>query len=107
MFRKMIDSIPYGTIDERTKAIAYQGDAYACRFLMFAILFDAFYRGISSVNTTWDLLIIVMIAGGISLFYQIKHKVILNGSNLKQGLFFILVTAGIGIITALITTLFL
>lgn len=107
MFRKMSDSAPYGTIDERTKAVAYQGDAYACRFLMFAVLFDAIYRSISQVNTTWDLLIIVMIAGGISLFYQIKHKIIFNGSNLKQGLFFVLVTAGIGAIIAMITTLFL
>jgi hypothetical protein len=30
----------YGTVDERTKSIAYQGDAYMGRFLLFAILLD-------------------------------------------------------------------
>lgn len=35
----------YRTVDERTKSIAYQGDAYMGRFLLLAVLLDVLYRG--------------------------------------------------------------
>ncbi|WPC39772.1 hypothetical protein [Clostridium sp. JS66] len=74
----------YGIIDERTKAVVYQGDAYACRFIMFAILFDIFIRGLHLSNplieSNFDLMLIVIIGGLISTAYQIKRKVISHHS---------------------------
>lgn len=75
----------YGIVDERTKTVVYQGDAYAGRFIMFAVLFDIFIRGLHLNNpliaSNWDLLLIVIIGGLISTVYQIKNKVISNSSN--------------------------
>lgn len=74
----------YGIIDERTKTVVYQGDAYACRFMMFATLLDVFIRGLRLSNplieSNFDLMLIVVIAGLISAAYQIKNKVLFNGS---------------------------
>lgn len=72
----------YGIIDERTKAIVYQGDAYTGRFMLFAILLDVVIRGLALSNpitsSNWDLMLIVIIGGFISTAFQIKNKVILN-----------------------------
>ena len=35
----------YGVVDERTKSVVYQGDAYTGRFMLFAVLIDVFLRG--------------------------------------------------------------
>lgn len=83
------------------------GDAYAGRFLLFAILLDVVYRSFSGSNSSWDLLAIVMIGGGISTFYQIKNKILLNDSNIKNGLFYITAVALISAIVAFIVAIIL
>lgn len=84
MFKKSKNTSIYGIIDERTKNVVYQGDAYACRFIMFAILFDVFLRGLHLNNplieSNFDLMLIVIIGGLISTAYQIKNKVISSHS---------------------------
>ncbi|OGD16258.1 hypothetical protein A2V47_00970 [Candidatus Atribacteria bacterium RBG_19FT_COMBO_35_14] len=92
----------YGTIDERTKSIVYQGDAYMGRFLLFAILLDVVYRGLRYDDPMWELLLIVIIGGGISTFYQIKNKILVNNPNFRKSLFLLIV---ISLISAAVTFL--
>ena len=84
----------YGMIDERTKAIVYQGDAYTGRFMLFAVLLDIFIRGLKLndpiTTSNWDLMLIVIIGGLISTAYQIKSKVIFNRPFSRSFLFIIL-----------------
>ena len=97
----------YGTIDERTKSIAYKGDAYACRFLLIAILLDVIYGGFWYGDPLWDLLLIVIIGGGISAFYQIKNKILFNDSVSRKGLFlYILITLISAVVMFLIIIMF-
>ncbi len=72
-------SIPvYGNIDERTKAIAYKGDAFAGRFLMFAVMLYCFYDFFCYNKVPWELLALLFIAATISTIYQIKNKIIVE-----------------------------
>lgn len=95
----------YGTIDERTKSIAYQGDAYMGRFLLFAILLDVVYRGFRYSDSLWDLLLIVIVGGGISTFYQIKNKILFNDSNFRKGLLFLIALSLIGVIVTFLVVI--
>ncbi|WP_446897671.1 hypothetical protein ACSVC9_11740 [Clostridium sp. LBM24168] len=92
----------YGVVDERTKNIVYQGDAYAGRFMLFAVLIDGFIRGLHLSNTliasNWDLLLIVIIGGLISTIYQIKSKIISYPSFARGFIFIMLFTAFISIL---------
>ena len=92
----------YGTIDERTKSVVYRGDAYMGRFLLFAILLDVAYRGLRYNDALWELLLIVIIGGGISTYYQIKNKIFVKDSNFRKGLFFLI---AISLISAAVTFL--
>ncbi|OAA84748.1 hypothetical protein [Clostridium ljungdahlii] len=98
----------YGIIDERTRAIVYKGDAYAGRFMLFAVLIDGFIRGLhlSSplIKSNGDLLLIVIIGGLISTAYQIKNKVVSHHSFVRSFIFIALFTA---FIAFLVTSLFL
>ncbi|MBN7773557.1 hypothetical protein [Clostridium aminobutyricum] len=99
----------YGIVDERTKAVVYQGDAYTGRFMLFAILFDVFIRGlelnISFIDSNWDLMLIVLIGGFISTAYQIKSKVIFNRPFSRSFLFLIAII-GISTLIAFIINFF-
>jgi hypothetical protein len=99
----------YGIVDERTKAVVYQGDAYTGRFMLFAVLFDVFIRGlnlnISFINSNWDLMLIVIIGGIISTAYQIKSKVVFNRPLSRSFLFF-LALIGISALIAFILKFF-
>ncbi|ADK16204.1 hypothetical protein [Clostridium ljungdahlii] len=94
----------YGIIDERTKSVVYQGDAYACRFMMFATLLDIFIRGLnlsnSLIESNFDLILIVIIGGLISTAYQIKNKVISYHSSARS---FIVIAVFTAFIAFLIT----
>lgn len=97
----------YGIVDERTKAVVYQGDAYTGRFMLFAVLIDVVLRGLKPnipfIDSNWDLLLIVIIGGFISTAYQIKNKVIFNRPLSKSFNFVILLigfSALIGFIVA-------
>ncbi len=95
----------YGIVDERTKAVVYQGDAYTGRFMLFAILFDVVLRGlklnISFIDSNWDLMLIVIIGGFISTAYQIKNKVIFNRP-LSKSFYFVIILMGFSALAAFI-----
>ena len=97
----------YGIVDERTKAIAYQGEAYTGRFMLFAVLIAIFLRGlklnIPFIESNWDLMLIVIIGGVISTAYQLKNKVILNRPHSKSFLFVALLI-GVSAVVAFIIT---
>jgi hypothetical protein len=97
----------YGIVDERTKAVVYQGDAYTGRFMLFAILFDVFLRGlklnIPFIDSNWDLMFIVIIGGFISTAYQIKNKVIFNRP-LSKSFYFVILLMGFSALAAFILT---
>lgn len=98
MFKKMNSQnkdIPlYGTVDERTRAIVYQGDAYTGRFMLFGVLIAVVIRGlnlnISFIDSNWDLMLIVIIGSIISTLHQIRNKVIFNGPFSKSFLFLVM-----------------
>lgn len=98
----------YGVVDERTKTVVYQGDAYAARFMWFAILLDVFIKGLHLSNplitSNWDLMLIVIIGGLISTVYQIKNKVISQYSSVRA---FIVIGLFAALIAFLILSFFL
>lgn len=98
----------YGTIDERTRTVVYQGDAYTGRFMLFAVLLDVMIRSLVPDNSlfasNWDLMIIVIIGGLISTVYQIKNKVISNSSSSRS---FIIIISLASVFTAFLLAFFL
>ena len=98
----------YGIVDERTKAIAYQGDAYTGRFMLFAVLMSIFLRGlklnIPFIDSNWDLMLIVVIGGVISTAYQIKNKIIVNRP-LSKSVLFVALLIGFSALVAFIITI--
>jgi hypothetical protein len=114
MFKKTgkqnkIDPV-YGLVDERTKAIVYQGDAYTARFMLFAVLLDVILRGFNLNDpitaSNWDLMLIVVIGGLISTAYQIKNKVIFNRPFSRSIIFILLIMGLCAIIAFLLASLF-
>lgn len=99
----------YGVVDERTKTVVYQGDAYAGRFMLFAVLLDVFVRGLeldnSFINSNWDLMLIVITGGVISAAYQIKSKVMLNRP-LSRSFLFLIAIISLSAIIAVILNFF-
>lgn len=100
----------YGKIDERTKAVVYQGDAYTGRFLLFAILIDVFIRGIKLFEpltaSNWDLLFLVIAGGLISTAFQVKNRVLFNKPYFGSFLFVIIIMA-LSALVALMLIIFL
>lgn len=95
----------YGIVDERTKAVVYQGDAYTGRFMLFAVLIDVVLRGlklnISFIDSNWDLMLIVIMGGIISTAYQIKNKVIFNRP-FSKSFYFVILLMGFSALAAFI-----
>ena len=99
----------YGIVDERTKAIVNQGDAYTGRFMVFALFIDIGIRGLKLnvpfINSNWDLMLIVIVGGFISTAYQIKSKVIFNRP-LSKSFKFLILLIGLSAVFAFILTYF-
>lgn len=99
----------YGIVDERTKAVVYQGDAYTGRFMLFAVLIAVFIRGlnlnIAFIDSNWDLMLIVIIGSFISTAYQIKNKVIFNPKS--KSFLFLMVLISLSALIAFIITYFI
>ncbi|NMA26084.1 MAG: hypothetical protein GX936_10560 [Clostridiales bacterium] len=99
MFRKSREQwgALYGKVDERTKAVVYQGDAYAGRFLLFAVLIDVFIRGFRFFDpitaSNLDLMFIVIAGGLISLVFQIKRRVIFNAPHTRNMMYLLIILA--------------
>ena len=89
--KKQKDTPLYGVVDERTKAVAYQGDAYTGRFMLFAVLIDVVLRSLFTESTfftsNWDLMLIVIVGGLISTAFQVKSKILFNRPFTKSFLF--------------------
>lgn len=89
--RKQKDTPLYGVIDERTKAVAYQGDAYTGRFMLFAVLIDIVLRSFNFESaffaSNWDLMLIVIVGGMISTAFQVKSKILFNRPFTKSFLY--------------------
>jgi len=100
----------YGIVDERTKSIVNQGDAYTARFMLFALLIDIVIRGllvdVPFFNSNWDLMLIVIVGGFISTAYQIKSKVIVNRP-LSKSFRFVFLLIGLSALFAFVLTYFL
>jgi hypothetical protein len=100
----------YGIVDERTKSVVYQGDAYTGRFMLFAVLIDVVLRGLKPnipfIHSNWDLMLIVIIGGIISTVYQIKYRVIFNRPLSKSFYFVILLISFSALIAFIIAYLF-
>ena len=79
---RQMDTPLYGVVDERTKAVAYQGDAYTGRFMLFAVLIDVVIRSFNFESaffaSNWDLMLIVIVGGMISTAYQVKSRILFN-----------------------------
>jgi len=104
---KMNKDVPlYGVVDERTKDVVNQGDAYTGRFMLFAVLIDVIFRGFMSnspfIEENWDLMTIIIIGGFISTAYQIKNKVLFNRPFASSFKFIISLMAGCAVIAFLI-----
>lgn len=97
----------YGIVDERTKAIVNQGDAYTGRFVLFALLIDVVIRGLKYdvpfINSNWDLMLIVIVGGFISTAFQIKNRVIFNRTFSKNFKFMILLIGLSAVLASMLT----
>ena len=96
---KMNKDVPlYGVVDERTKNVVNQGDAYTGRFMLFAVLIDVIARSFMNntpfIEENWDLMTIVIIGGFISTAYQIKSKVMFNRPFAPSFIFILSLMAG-------------
>ncbi|HZK70828.1 MAG TPA: hypothetical protein VFD03_04805 [Clostridia bacterium] len=96
---KMNKDVPlYGVVDERTKNVVNQGDAYTGRFMLFAVLIDVIIRGFMNntpfIEENWDLMAIVIIGGFISTAYQIRCKVLFNRPFTPSFIFIIALMVG-------------
>lgn len=84
----------YGVVDERTKAIAIQGDSYTAKFMLFAVLVDVMLRSLdildSFTDSNWDLILIVIIGGFISTFYQVKNKIMFQRPFVRSFIYILL-----------------
>jgi len=99
----------YGVVDERTKAVVYQGDAYTARFMLFAVLFDVVIRGLGLndpiTTSNWDLMLIVFIGSLVSMVYQIKNKVLFNRP-CSKGILYIVLIMVLAAVVAFLTFFF-
>ena len=65
--------------DERTVAVGNAGYRWACVFLMYALLIDVICRGIVRQEAAWDLMALVIVAGGICQIHLARHKALPDG----------------------------
>jgi hypothetical protein len=62
--------------DERTVAVENAGYRWACTFMSFGLLLAACYRSFVLHESTWDLLALVILGGGVGTTYQATHKIL-------------------------------
>lgn len=99
----------YGMVDERTKEVANQGDAYTARFMLFAVLADVALRGFglfeNITESNWDLMGIVMVGSLISTVYQMRQKTIFNRPRASSFLYIVMIM-GLGALVAFLISYF-
>lgn len=62
--------------DERTVAVENAGYRWAYLFLSFGLLVLVAYRSIVNAESPWDLLLLVVLGGGVGTAYQGWHRVL-------------------------------
>ena len=62
--------------DERTVAIENAGYRWAYLFLSFGLLVLVGYRSFVNHESSWDLLVLVVLGGGVGTAYQGWHRVL-------------------------------
>lgn len=62
--------------DERTVAVENAGYRWAYLFLSFGILILVAYRSFVNHESPWDLLLLVVLGGGVGTIYQGSHRVL-------------------------------
>jgi hypothetical protein len=91
-------------VDERTLAVGYVANSWAATFLGFALLMDATCRAVFFHEAVWDLLAIVVIGGGISSIYMVRHNVFIPmfGGKRRVFILWLVVTAVVSFTAAFI-----
>jgi len=64
------------TADERTMAIMYRANTWGLNFVVFALMLDIVYRSAVLHAATWDLWVVVVGSGVITLSYAARHHVL-------------------------------
>ena len=62
--------------DERTAAVENAGYRWSYFLLSFGILASVAYRSFALDQTSWDLLVLVLIGGAVNTAYQGRHHVL-------------------------------
>jgi hypothetical protein len=62
--------------DERTQAVEDAGYRWSNHVLTFGVLGISAYRSLVLRETTWDLLILVVLGGGVNVAYQASRRVL-------------------------------
>jgi hypothetical protein len=64
------------TADERL-AITMRANTWAYNFLMFALLIDIMYRAVIFDEGSWDLFVLIVASGVISMIYAARNNVMI------------------------------
>jgi hypothetical protein len=62
--------------DERTISVENSSYRWAYLVLSFGLLIIVAYRGFARQESSWDLLGLVILSGGVTTFYQAIHKIL-------------------------------
>lgn len=62
--------------DERTEVVENASYRLAYLVLSYGLLVSVAYRALISGQSSWDLLVLVVLGGGIATLYQGKHEVL-------------------------------
>lgn len=74
-----MSTIPVVERDERTQAVENASYRWAFLILCFGLLVDVAYRGFVRGEASWDLLALVIGAGGLGTLYQVAHRTLGRG----------------------------
>lgn len=62
--------------DERTVAVENASYRLAYTFISYGVLLIVVYRGFVLNQSSWDLLALVILSGGVATLYQGTHKIL-------------------------------
>lgn len=66
--------------DERSVAVEDASYRVGYLFTVFALLLAVMYRSWFTGDPAWDLLAIVIVSGGITTAYQLRHQIVSSSS---------------------------
>jgi len=100
-----MNAAPIVTRDERTISIEKDSYIWAYCFITFALLFDVMYRSFFFNEAAWDLMVFVIVGGGISTVYQYSQNTLSKGWISKASLIVLLGTGIAAFVVTLIISL--